>query len=220
MPEADRAGELTVRPATPADIDMIACIHTVARSAYYRGFVPEESLADPVAEERRRGLYALRMADPRYTMLCAEAGPDVAGFVILGPPREPAADPAHTGELLQIHVRPDLWRRGIGSALHRASVGVWQAASVTTARVDVWASNDRGRAFYASHGWQPDGHRREGPAGFDCIRLVLSIQPGLTIPAASDVGRLGRLPVLRMDLGEPDGVNIADELSRSREDER
>jgi hypothetical protein len=29
-----------------------------------------------------------------------------------------------------------------------------------------------------------------------------------------------RRAVLRMDLGEPDGVNIADELSRAREDER
>jgi GNAT superfamily N-acetyltransferase len=82
-----------------------------------------------------------------------------------------------TGELLQIHVRPDRWRRGIGSVLHRASVGVWQAASVTTARVDVWARNDPGRAFYASHGWQPDGQRREGPAGFDFLRLLLPVPP-------------------------------------------
>ncbi len=29
-----------------------------------------------------------------------------------------------------------------------------------------------------------------------------------------------RRAVLRMDLGEPDGVNVADELARSREDER
>jgi predicted transcriptional regulator len=29
-----------------------------------------------------------------------------------------------------------------------------------------------------------------------------------------------RRAVLRMDLGEPDGVNVADELTRSREDER
>jgi ribosomal protein S18 acetylase RimI-like enzyme len=97
-------------------------------------------------------LYALRLADPRYTMLCAEEGPDVAGFVILGAPHEPAPDPDVTGELLQIHVRPDRWRRVIGSALHRASVGVGQAVPVTTARVDVWARNDPGRACYASHG--------------------------------------------------------------------
>jgi predicted transcriptional regulator len=29
-----------------------------------------------------------------------------------------------------------------------------------------------------------------------------------------------RRAVLRMDLGQPDGVDVADELSRSREDER
>ena len=162
----------------PGDVDAIARIHTAARSAYYRGFVSGECLADPAAEERRRGIYARRLADPRYTVMCAGAGPAVAGFAILGPPREPAPDPAGTGELLQIHVRPDLWRRGVGSALHRASVAVWRTASVTTARVDVWGGNEQGRAFYARHGWRPDGHRREGPAGFDFLRLVLAIPPG------------------------------------------
>ena len=101
----------------------------------------------------------------------------MAGFVILGPPHEPASDPDVTGQLLQIRVHPERWRRGMGGALHRASVGVWQAASVTTVRVDVWARNDRGRAFYASHGWQPDGHRRQGPAGFRLLRLVLPVPP-------------------------------------------
>jgi len=190
MPRADDAGELTVRPAEPADIDVIARIHTAARSAYYRGFVSEDRLADPAAEEQRRDIYAERMADPECTVVCAGFGPEVAGFALLGPPHEPVPDPAAVGQLRQIHVRADLWRRGIGSALHRASVEAWRAALVTTARVDVWARNDRGRAFYDSHGWQPDGHRREGPAGFDFLRLVLAI---------------------------PDGVNIADE---SREDER
>jgi hypothetical protein len=29
-----------------------------------------------------------------------------------------------------------------------------------------------------------------------------------------------RSAILRMDLGEPDGINVADELTRAREDER
>ena len=178
MPAADRAAGLRVRPATPADVDVIARIHTAARSAYYRGFVAEGRLADPAAGQRRREIYARRLADPRYTVLCAEAGPEVTGFTILGPPHEPAPGPAVTGQLLQIHVQPERWRRGIGSALHAAAAEVWRAGSVTTARVDVWGGNERGRAFYARHGWRPDGHRREGPAGFDFLRLVLAIPPG------------------------------------------
>lgn len=79
------------------------------------------------------------------------------------------------GELRQIHVRPERWRRGIGSALHRASVEVWRSVPVSSARVDVWSRNDRARAFYASHSWRPDGHWREGPAGFDFMRLVLAV---------------------------------------------
>jgi GNAT superfamily N-acetyltransferase len=150
----------------------------VARSAYYQGFVAEERLADPAAEERRRGMYAGGLADPQFTILCAELGREVPGFALLGPPQEPAPGPAVVGQLRQIHVRPEHWRRGINSALHRASVGAWRAAAVSTARLDVWARNDRGRAFYASHGWRPDGHRREGLAGFDYLRLVLAIPAG------------------------------------------
>jgi hypothetical protein len=54
---------------------------------------------------------------------------------------------------------------------------VWQAVPTTTARVDVWARNDPGRAFYASHGSQPGGHQKEGPAGFDFLRLILAVPP-------------------------------------------
>ena len=134
MPAADSAAGLRDRPATPADVNAIARIHTAARSAYYRGFVAEDRLADPAAEQRRREIYARRLADPRYTVLCAEAGPEVTGFTILGPPHEPAPGPAVTGQL--------------------------------------------GPGLYARHGWRPDGHRHEGPAGFDFLRLVLAITPG------------------------------------------
>jgi hypothetical protein len=87
---------LLIRSAVPADLDAIARIHTAARSAYYRGSVPDEVLADP-------------------------------------------------------------------------------ATVVSTAQVDVWANNQRARAFYAHHGWRPAADRRPGPAGFDFVRLRLAI---------------------------------------------
>lgn len=166
---------LRIRGAVPADLDAIACLHTAARSAYYRGSVAEAVLADPEAAARRRRILSQRMHDPRCTVLCAEAAGELAGFAILGPPLDqPAPDPT-MGELRQIHVSPAQWRQGIGSALHDACVLAWRAASVRTSQVDVWASNQRARAFYAHHGWRPAGGRRPGPAGADFLRLRLTI---------------------------------------------
>jgi ribosomal protein S18 acetylase RimI-like enzyme len=168
---------LHVRPALPADLDAIVGVHTLARNAYYLGHVPSEDLTDPAAYQRRRATHQQRMQDPACIVLCAELDRRVTGFALLGPPHEPAPEPGAVGQLRQIHVHPDCWRQGIGSALHQACVHAWQASSVTTGRVDVWSKNPRARAFYAAHGWQPGGHRRPGPAGFDYLRLCLPIPP-------------------------------------------
>jgi hypothetical protein len=37
--------------------------------------------------------------------------------------------------------------------------------------------DQRGLAFYAAHGWRPDGHRRPGAAGIDQLRHTLTIPP-------------------------------------------
>jgi GNAT superfamily N-acetyltransferase len=169
VPGADRAGELTGPARRAGRHRVITRTHTVGRSAYYQGFVAEERLADPAAEERRRGMYAGGLADPQFTILCAELGAEVAGFVILGPPPEPVPDPAVTGQLLQIHVRPERWRRGVGSALHRASVEAWRIASVTTARVDVWARNERaGPSTPATAGGLTATAGKTQPASITC----------------------------------------------------
>jgi len=141
-----------IRLAVLADLDGIASVHTQARSAYHRGLIPEEDLADPAAYQRRREIHRQRMQDPACTVLCAELDHELAGFALLGPPHEPAPDPRIVGQLRQIHVHPSRWRQGIGSALHRACIHAWQAASITTGRVDVWARNPRAQAFYAAQG--------------------------------------------------------------------
>jgi hypothetical protein len=64
---------LLIRAAVPDDLDPIASIHTAARLAYYRGFVPDEVLAGPVAAVRGRLILSERMHDCQCTVLCAEA---------------------------------------------------------------------------------------------------------------------------------------------------
>jgi RimJ/RimL family protein N-acetyltransferase len=168
---------LRIRPAVPADLDAIVSLHSRARAASYGGLVPDDYLTDPAAHQRRREIHQQRMHDPECTVLCAELDHQVAGFALLGPPHEPAPDPSVVGQLRQIHVSPDHWRQGIGSALHKACIRTWQTAAITTGRLEVWASNHRALAFYAAHSWQPDGHRRPGPADADYLRLCLTIPP-------------------------------------------
>ena len=79
-------GGVRIRAGAPADLDAIARLHTAARSAYYRGSVSDEVLADPEAAARRHRILSQRMYDPQCTVLCAETAGGLAGFAILGPP--------------------------------------------------------------------------------------------------------------------------------------
>ena len=79
-------------------------MHTQARSAYNRGFIPEEDLSPPAAYQRRREIRRQRMQDPACTVLCAELDHQLAGSALLGPPHEPVPGPRIVGPLRQIHV--------------------------------------------------------------------------------------------------------------------
>jgi hypothetical protein len=63
--------------------------------------------------------------------------------------------------------------------------------------------------------WQPARAHREGISRSAAIRQAV-------LEAASRRERAAwmRREVLRMDLGQPDGVNVAEELARDRADER
>jgi ribosomal protein S18 acetylase RimI-like enzyme len=72
-------------------------------------------------------------------------------------------------------VRPDHWRKGIGTALHEACMAAWRKGGITVGVVEVWSHNGRAQAFYESHGWRADGHTRPGPAGTEYVRLRRTI---------------------------------------------
>jgi ribosomal protein S18 acetylase RimI-like enzyme len=53
-------------------------------------------------------------------------------------------------ELVELHVRADLWGRGIGGRLHDAILGAEQGPAVLSTQQD----NERALALYARRGWQ------------------------------------------------------------------
>ncbi|MFJ9026996.1 GNAT family N-acetyltransferase [Streptomyces sp. NPDC102274] len=143
-----------IRTAVPDDLDAVAAPHAEVRATYYRGHVPEADYDGPAERARVRAGWtrALAEKDPEAAVLCAVDDTGLAGIA--------AYRPVGGGmTLTQFHVAPDRWRRGIGSALHSACVGVWQRAGVGTARLEVYEHNARAQSFYARHGWYPDPHQ-------------------------------------------------------------
>ncbi|MCF3176576.1 GNAT family N-acetyltransferase [Streptomyces sioyaensis] len=163
-----------LRPAVPADLDSLVELHTRARTAYYRaGGLPAAEIDTPDGPARRREGWARSIRSPTRTVRCALRNDTVVGVVAMGPPLVPGNEPVTVGELYQIHVLPGQWGQGIGGQLHAAFVRFLRDAALPTGRVEAWERNDRAQAFYARHGWQPDGHRRPGPAGTCYVRMRL-----------------------------------------------
>ena len=169
---ADISG-IALRPASLADCAGMAAVHARARSAYYRGLIPDQELAEYA--RTLPGRYQEIMSRPGMTVRCAEQDAVVVGVTVAGADREPAAGQAGTIRLYQIQVEPSCWRHGIGSRLMAACVRDWQAAGIGRARLDVWEHNTRARAFYARHGWRPDGRSRSGPDDSRYLGLMLRV---------------------------------------------
>jgi len=62
-------------------------------------------------------------------------------------------------------VRPDARGQGVGSALLTAAIAHAQAAGYRQIVLDVASANWRARAFYAAHGFTPQGRRSIWPLG-------------------------------------------------------
>lgn len=167
-----------LRTALPGDVDAITDLHTLARTAYYQaGGVSDVELTSPEARVRRREAWTRAVRDGDRAVLCAERAGEVVGVLAMGPPYEADVDAASVGQLYQIHVRPGLWGQGVGGSLHAAFVRFLRERALDTGVLEAWERNTRARAFYARHGWQPDGHHRPGPGGARYVRLRLRLDP-------------------------------------------
>ncbi|WP_405750175.1 GNAT family N-acetyltransferase [Streptomyces sp. NBC_00144] len=137
-----------IRPARPEDIDTIAALHAAARATYYEGRIPVEEYAGPEVHAQVREGWVGAIGRQDGGVLCAEVAGIVAGVTSFR-----VFNGAMT--LMQFHVDPARWSRGIGGALHDAVVAAWQRDAVPEARLEVYEHNLRAQRFYARHGWLP-----------------------------------------------------------------
>jgi GNAT superfamily N-acetyltransferase len=170
--------EASVRPAVPADAELIAQMQLVTWRTAYRSLLPAAVLDewdDATAAAAWRQAIA-SPPTPAHTVLVAEEAGTLVGFAAYGP-AELAADevPSPEGpsnEVNALLVEPRWGRRGHGSRLIAAVADLARADG--TARLVMWLpEDDRVTAgFLESAGWARDGWGRTLDTGTSTIREV------------------------------------------------
>jgi ribosomal protein S18 acetylase RimI-like enzyme len=145
---------MTIRNAQPGDARAIATIHVRAWQTAYRGIVPSSYLSDLSIDQREQA-WRHRLERGGSTVLLAEEGDHILGWISAGRSRDVDAGPA-TGELYALYVTPEHWRRGVGRQLWHDSGRRLSDAGFTEATLWVMRDNAPARAFYGSHGFADD----------------------------------------------------------------
>jgi GNAT superfamily N-acetyltransferase len=155
--------DVSVRLAWGDDADAIGRLQVRAWQESYADVVPAETLAalpaDAFVEQWRTSI--TRPRDARERVLVALDRATVRGFVATSPGRDPDADPAVDGEIVELVVDPDHRGAGHGSRLVHAAVDTLRADRFRRATIWLNASADDLRAFLTAQGWESDGGHRE-----------------------------------------------------------
>jgi GNAT superfamily N-acetyltransferase len=154
-----------IRRARPADAEPLARCHLACWREAYTGMVDHDRLSPALAAVDQRTARWRHILAGEHATLVADADGEIVGFASVGPGRDPDLDLG--SELYALYVRQAYWGRGVGHHLMTAAVGdedgfLW-----------VFRDNGRARAFYARHGYRPDGvEKLEEHFGGVEIRMV------------------------------------------------
>lgn len=153
---------LLVREATVADAEAIGEVHAEAWRAGHRDLFERDWL-DRLAE-RRRTVWTSVLSDWRHrkhTMLVAERGHRVAGFVYFGP----HADGPPDAEILDCYAHPSVWGHRVAATLMDTACEMLRDSGFRRARLWTMAGANRARQFYTSFGFEETGRSREHDFG-------------------------------------------------------
>jgi len=96
-------------------------------------------------------------------VLTARCEARTVGLCQYGPTGDDDHDPERVGQIQRLYVHPAHQRAGLGRKLLAASVDCLRRSGAHTATLWVLETDQRARAFYAQHGWKPDGTRMTQP---------------------------------------------------------
>ncbi|GAA3906358.1 GNAT family N-acetyltransferase [Microbacterium invictum] len=144
---------VSVRPATEADAAEIARVQVQGWHEAYTGRMPQ-SVLDDLDVTQRTGVWARIIASGRSGVWVAESDDHTIGFASAGPSMDDDDVPGRL-QLYAIYVLATHYGSGAGTALLDAAIGAEPAS------LWVLEDNPRARAFYAKHGFAPDGTAKE-----------------------------------------------------------
>ena len=174
---------MTIRAATPEDVDAIAGVHVRTWRHAYQGLLPQ-SLLDGLDPERRASDWrrALAASSPACVQVATDEGGVVVGFVATGPDREDD----RRGEVYAVHVDQSAQGRGYGRVLLSAAEADLLGRGFDEAILWVLDGNEPAMRFYEASGWLFDGgHHRKELGGFDALEWRMHRLLG-TSPSAPD----------------------------------
>ncbi|GAA1181983.1 hypothetical protein GCM10009584_25190 [Ornithinimicrobium humiphilum] len=161
-PLADAA----VRTARPNDAPAVGLVQAfVWRHEYARLLDPE--ILDALTGPRFAAGWKESLEHPptrRHRLLVATAGPQVVGYLAIGPAGdEPGLDHGTTGMIYEGGVHPEARAAGHGSRLLNAGIDTLRAAFDELTGVATWvlADAEGTRAFLQAAGFAPDGAWRD-----------------------------------------------------------
>lgn len=161
-PLADAA----VRTGRPSDAPAVGLVQAFVWQHEYADLLSREVL-DALTGPRFASVWRRSLENPptsRHRLLVATAGPQVVGYVAVGPAGdEPGLTHGSTGMLYDGGVHPDARHAGHGSRLLNAAVDTLRAAFDELTAVATWvlADAEHTRAFLQGAGFAPDGAWRD-----------------------------------------------------------
>ena len=176
---------VTIRKGTISDARAIAGIHVRSWIATYERPPSSHGIDRDIAH--RAGLWERRLQEEgidRQISVAVENGA-VAGFIYFGPSPDVEDNPVLVGQILSLHVEPELTNRGVGRLLVGNAVNELAANGCSSATLWVVVSNEKSRRFYEAVGWRSDGKHRweelalEGEQGdqVEVMRYHLELAP-------------------------------------------
>ena len=171
---------LTLRPATPADADMLAL---VGRATFLQSYAHDLTGADILLHSEHQhapAIYTAWLESPDAACCLVET-PTAApvGYAVLCPPDLPVPLQPGDLELKRIYVLHRFQGGGTGSALLRWAMDEARQRNAPRLLIGVYGQNHPAIAFYQHHGFETIGTRqfRVGTTLHDDLVLAIRLPP-------------------------------------------
>ena len=158
MPDAAGSSPVTIRLASPGDIEALAGVTGRAYAAAYPGIIPPAVLDEWIAHApdmwtRWRDAQAERGPDHPSRAWVAERGGQILGYATTtAATSEYLPPPEGAGELTNLYLDPAAIGTGVGRALYEHAIGEVFARGFDPLVVWAFRDNPKARAFYPRMG--------------------------------------------------------------------